>query len=503
MSLIHSRIRQIRNRLLLMQFITFTVRGLFLGLCLVAFYTLFIKFIPLDVDFYHVVFSILAAAVVASLAAALYFRPSLLQAAIAGDGFLGLRERISSAYTLTDETMPMVSELHEDAESHAQKIDLSRSFRPRFPRESYMLIFPLLVTILISTFIKEVDIFKRRQSIAERNYVQKKIGSEIKRLENAAVKLREESEKYESEQLLKAAQNIEDTVKDLQAGKFKKKQVMAKLTKLSDRINEIRDEMDKTKNLENVLKETSRLAMSKDFAEAINKGDFSAAKDALKKMQEAAGAGEMSKSQMQQMADEMKSLSEAMAESAELKQLSEALAKMADMLASQAQTGSQSAEGLAGALSEMSQLAELSLDDLQSIKEQLDALAGAGQSLGEAKMGMLDDYELYYFAMGENRGMGPGMGGPGVGMGGSTGTLGNPPVDFVDENLGGELDPKAPMLVSVTVRGPGDAEEMLKTDYSEVLPSFEQEAEAALEKEEIPPAYKEYVRQYFEDLKKR
>jgi len=95
------------------------------------------------------------------------------------------------------------------------------------------------------------------------------------------------------------------------------------------------------------------------------------------------------------------------------------------------------------------------------------------------------------------------MRGPGIGMGGSTGELRNPPVDFVDENLGGKLDPKAPMLVSVTVRGAGDAEEMLKTDYSEVLPSFEQEAEAALEKEEIPPAYREYVRQYFEELKKR
>jgi len=217
-------------------------------------------------------------------------------------------------------------------------------------------------------------------------------------------------------------------------------------------------------------------------------------------------SGGLSRRQMQQAAEELESLSKALSEREGLGQLGEALAKMSSTLANMSQSGmtAEQAERLGQELSQASQMADLSLSDLQSIQDKLDMLGKACSACKGANAGMLGesgDYELLY-SEGEALGFGPGMGGPGRGMGGKA-EMGEPPVDFVDAGLGGALNTKAPMLVSVTVRGEGESEEMLKTEYTEVLPRFLQDEEEALEKEEIPPAYKDYIRRYFEDLKKR
>ena len=129
---LHSKIRRLRNRLLFLQCIDFGVRGLFWGLCIVALYTLFIKLVPLRIPYAYVLTCIMALSVVTSMALALYSRFGLLKAGIVADGVLGYEERLSSAYVLPDETMPMVAQLHRDAEEHAKKVNVAKTFPSGF-----------------------------------------------------------------------------------------------------------------------------------------------------------------------------------------------------------------------------------------------------------------------------------------------------------------------------------------------------------------------------------
>jgi len=142
------------------------------------------------------------------------------------------------------------------------------------------------------------------------------------------------------------------------------------------------------------------------------------------------------------------------------------------------------------------------MDELADMMEQLDVLSacagmckGGGCGLGN-RLATWNGAGIY--SQGNQRGLGRGMGGPGIGAGGVA-PVTPEDVKFQTHKLKGEIQ-KGRVVGSFFTDGKALRGEA-KVAYQEAVEAAEADMARAMEQEEIPRPYEEYVREYFHSMK--
>lgn len=258
--------------------------------------------------------------------------------------------------------------------------------------------------------------------------------------------------------------------------------------------------------------------MGKDLAEQLKNGQAEAAADTLRKMIEQLQMGNLSQEQMQKIAQEVASAAKP----------GEQYGKVGELLkkaAGQCQSGDKKAgsENLAAAQKELQELME-QMGDAQAMMSALQSLQKAQMCIGNGQC-----WSQCKGTTGTPRAGKGSKGGRGVGTWsdsdawampeeisdlwdnsginrpdqagrGNTDRDINQPDTLVPTKVKGQMTPGGPMP-SITLKGVS-AKGEAKVKYAEAVAAAQSDAQSALNQEQVPKAYKNSVRDYFDDIKK-
>jgi hypothetical protein len=539
MSPLLQSMHQVRKRLLLQQLVRYSVNCLlaaFVACCILLIMTRLFPTLDAGLASYGV---IVALSFFASAYLTYRSRPNVIQAALEADRRLGLQERFTSSLELESLQGPMVEALHEDAKRHAEGLNVARAFPLKPPQNLRWLALPLILFGAGYLFLPEFDLFgfKDRQVQAKALEEAKRVQAD--RIKDAAKPLREESEKVSSADLTALATEIERVSEQLRNGEITQKQMLAKLTNLGENLEQQREKLQSTSSLPQLAKEMANLDSTKEMSKSIMNGELGKAAEKAREMQKKMAEGGMTEKEKEKLADELKKMSEALKNgtTGDNSALSEALAKAAAALSKAPSDSGEQNDGKSG-----EQAAQLSMEDVASILEQLDKLNTAmkemskmqaeqlgksefcrscGTGLKECKTGNKDckgcgaGYKCSGscgscsgngqgwatgqspWKPGQSTKFGSGMGGPGRGKGGSTGPLADSNANFVPTVAPGDMT-KGKMLADMVQKTApdGDAESTAQFVSGQIQQQV-QEMEQAVTKEEIPLGSRELIRQYF------
>jgi hypothetical protein len=126
---------------------------------------------------------------------------------------------------------------------------------------------------------------------------------------------------------------------------------------------------------------------------------------------------------------------------------------------------------------------------------------GAQQGGKGGKSGQASQGSQGKSGQGQGKGAGPGMGGPGIGMGGHAGAQQPLPGAKKDRLVPGSVNSKGQQLTRTYMGTPDPTQD--RAAYYSIVPDKLKAAEASLNREEIPTAYKSQVRRYFDSIQPR
>ena len=506
-------LKRIRRRLVWNRVWAFMVRATFCGLCVGCVVVGVHKFFPLPVQPAWAMGTLIALAIAGGMIWGLLARPSLLYAAVCADKRLQLDERLSSAYALAErsEQTPMVPALIDDANAVARSINVRKAFPLRPPRETRFVVIPLAVYLLVWGVVPETDPFGRRQAIEEHRVAVERARAQIVKLEKLSrkIKLSGKGKRIEIE-AQGLAREIDEAVRELREHDLCGTKAMARVSKLSDAIRKKEEAFNSKKQMPPPLKlpvgRPGDFKLMKEVAKKLSEGQYEEAAKKLAEITKALQKHKLSKKNVERLRKEIEKMAE---RAKQLPELKKALEKAAAALAH---------KDARKALENM-QAAAMTLDDMQAAKEQLELLAEAFGQVNAIKKGfgrprrwkycrncgalLRTEQEIWTGFCDRCRRAGldrqeanGGFGGAGIGRGGTTGPLGTPPVEFDRKKIHGMLG-KGKILGALSFRGKGEKGEAT-LNYVETFMEYRQKAEDALEKEEIPLGYKNYVRRYFD-----
>lgn len=305
-----------------------------------------------------------------------------------------------------------------------------------------------------------------------------------------------------------AAQNADLFLQDLQAAMTD----LEKLSKMAQQLKDLQAQADR---------------VGRDLAEQLKFGQADQAANRLDKMVEQLRSGRISPEELQKLLDEISQAVKPASPYGEVAQkLKEAAQRMKD--GQQGQAGEQ----LAAAAQELRELLD-QFGDCESMMAALDALKEASMCIGNGqKWGLCGNCQGRGCASCDGRGYGKGgKGGSGVGTwadndganewdGFLTRPNEDPGADPRDQDgrgitdrgegtmrddldpskIPGKFRPGGPMpsitLKGVSIRGASQLQ------YEEALTAAQSDAQSALSQDKVPRAYKDKVRDYFDDVKR-
>jgi hypothetical protein len=283
--------------------------------------------------------------------------------------------------------------------------------------------------------------------------------------------------------LAEAAELINEVGNELERGEITQKQALARLTDLRAALEQRQDALMQSNPIPKLAANTKNLGAMQEIADAIDKGALGEAADKMRKLQQRLREGNLTEKEAQAIGKDLEKLAEL------LKGGNPALA---DALC---QAGLCMSGKNAVAALEALKSAELTLEELAELLDQLDRLAKACRGLGRCCGGQCGGIGAW--KPGASDRFGSGMGGPGRGRGGGVGELPDVNAAFKPSMLPGQLTDGS-LLLSVEQRAAPEEGAEPSADYIEAaFIQARQQAEQAIEKEEIPRGAREFVRQYF------
>ncbi len=258
--------------------------------------------------------------------------------------------------------------------------------------------------------------------------------------------------------------------------------------------------------------------MGKDLAEQLRNGQAEAAIESLQKMIDQLQKGQLTPDQTARLADEIQ---RAVKPGDQLGKTGEHLQKALASLKKQGASGGECQAGLADAQEELRKLLE-QMNDAQAMMAALanlqkaQACVGNGQGWGSrpgsnpgfskspgrkggkgvgtwsdsSAWSMPDQIDDFWDNSGINR--------PDLAARGHTERDSSTPENIAPTKVRGQIQPGGPMP-SITLKGvsiKGDS----KVAYAEAVTAAQSDAQAALNQEQVPKAYRNAVRDYFDDL---
>jgi hypothetical protein len=339
--------------------------------------------------------------------------------------------------------------------------------------------------------LPEFDLFSQRQREAEAKAKETAMRVEAQRLDELVKPLRELSLEDNAD-LASIAGEVERISEQLKSGELSEKQAFAKLTNLTDRVQEQREKLSAKSATPDLSNDISKYDFSKELAENIQKGDFSEAQKKAESLMEKALSEKTTPAEKEKAAQELANLAKMLGEMNP--ELAQALSELASAL---------KMNDLNAAKDALKNV-KLSMEELKKLTEQLKKLSECQGKLGACKNKMYCS---------NCKGMCKGTGACLSMYAASTGGLkagygqgnrvGDPP------NLEAKADPtlvsgevtKGKILATIMQRAAPTDGQNATVDYSsQAIVQIQQQSEEALTKEEIPPGAKEFVRQYFGSL---
>ena len=494
-------LKKIRLRLGLRRWISYTVSALLISATAACFWVLLTRFFPQLGDAAYPAIVLIGGAYIFATAWAIRNRPTLLDAALAADTQMGLRERLTTSLESADAEGAMVEAVHADARRRLEGLDLRRQFPLVSSRATRWVYVPLLLLGLSYTLLPEFDILGHRERQVEAKAHEQAVAIKVERIRSALEPLKEKLGDAEGA-LGDMTAEIDGLADDLASEAITEKQAMARLANLADEVQRRRQGLSEENPMPKLAADLNKLGMARELASALQEGRM---KDAAQK------AGELAKK-----------LREGKLSERELKEMSRDLKKLSDMLGSKTELGAALAQALAEAGAAMAsgdidaakaafEAIELSLEDLQSILDQLqqmDVVMADIREWKDAFMGPSDYCRYCGSKLGEHgecengscRGYGLGLLGAGRGTGNRLGEIPDVEVGMKPTLAKGPLT-KGKMLADILQRtAPETGEEPTAEFIAGAFIEMKQEAEQALTQEEIPQGSKEFVRQYFGSL---
>jgi len=424
-----------------------------------------------------------------------------VDAALAADAEIGLKERLTTSLELADGEGPMVEALHADARRHLKRLDIRRQFPLVTSRATRWVYVPLLLLGLAYTLLPEFDLLGHRERLAEATAREQAVAIKVERIRSIVDPLKAKLGDAEGA-LSDVMGEIDGLANDLASEAITEKQAMAKLANLADEVERRREGLAHDNPTLKLAANLNDLGMARGLASAIQEGRM---KDAAKKASELAKKlreGNLSEQERKEMSRDLKKLSEMLGSKTEL---GAALAKAL------AEAGAAMASGdMVGAKAAMEAI-EMSLEDLQSILDQLEQMDVVMADIREWKDTLMgpSEYcrscgsklgEFGECTNGSCRGHGLGLLGAGHGTGNRLGEISEVAVGMNPTMAKGPLT-KGKMLADILQRTAPEAGQEATAEFiAGAFVELQQEAEQALTQEEIPQGSKEFVRQYFGSL---
>jgi hypothetical protein len=367
--------RRARARQGLVRAVDVALRALFYALCAALAALMCAKFFGLLIPIKESVIALAAVVGVAALVGLFFPRRNLLETAAEVDLRAGWKERLSSALALPALTHPMEFALVDDVRSKLKEHKPSRLFPLRAPRELKFSPAVAVAIAAVAYFVPQVDLLGYVARDKEKRKEKEEISLAIERLE----KRKKELEKNDRpmDKVRDAIKKIDALASELQKNPPPdRKEALAQISKLSDELKQLKDELSKGAALAEKLQKAAgeKGGDSGELGKLMREGKFGQAVQELAKMRNALQEGKMTPAEREKLRKQMEALAEKLSKDKDLNEIEKKLA--------QAMKGMQEGEekdldGLQkqlgqmdGELNEKEQLAE-ALKDLENLSDAL------------------------------------------------------------------------------------------------------------------------------------
>lgn len=505
---LEKKVRRLQRRLLGIETIRHILRCGLMAAGLILLLLLVQRLLVDTLDVWAIAPTLAAIALVAGVLWAMVRRPTMLAAAAAVDERLKLRERISSGVVMLESDRRMEQAVVEDAQSHAEHLRVGEVFPYPFFRELKWLVTLGLIIAGVHFFLPPMRLLASNSPNAKSPTAaplapeqKKKAAEELKALKEQLAQRTETKDPLEIGELQK---NLEALQRELEMKKVDPADMLAKVSKLGDKVAEKKQAMnDKVKDFQD-LETPENAKFTKEIAKDMEAGRFKEAAKKMEELKDQIKQGKMSPQDQQKLSEEMKKLAEQMKSNPEM---AEALKKAAQKMAQG--EGLKALDDMDMAQADMAELAE-ALEQMQML-DQLEEKVGecksgicSGSSLGDGKSGTGEgewkttDALSKDWKAGDSQKKGSGMGGPGQGMGGQA-RVAQDSVKLTPDKSKSDLQ-QGKILSMIRVDGDqikGDS----NINFDQAVVEYSQVAEDTIEREPMPKEYKNLVRDYFDAIK--
>ncbi|GIW95993.1 MAG: hypothetical protein KatS3mg110_4034 [Pirellulaceae bacterium] len=307
-------------------------------------------------------------------------RLSMLDAALEIDRRFALSERLSSCLAMTEpERQTLAGQaLLEDARLRIQQLDVAGQFRVR-AHWSLAIPVPLAAMLVLGLWWipnAEARIRDRSPASQDRRQLLQQQAAKLER------QLRRQQEKLSQEALEQAQQLFSDlqrSLEDLQKQPVSdRKQVLAQLNELKDKIEEKRRELGGMEQLRRQLENLKGLnsGPGQELANALRQGDYSKAREALQQLKEKLASNSLSEAEKKELAGQLEAIQRKLTEFQQ--QYEEARRELERQLA---------AAQRAGNLEAANQIQQ-KLNQLQSMQSQMNQLGQLADALSQASQSL-------------------------------------------------------------------------------------------------------------------
>jgi hypothetical protein len=264
---------------------------------------------PLGVEAWGWVAGALGVGLAAAVVWTLWRRSTSLEAAIELDHRFALKERVSSALSLSpaDRGTEAGEALLADAVAKIERIDVGGQFTVKPPRRLLLPLVPGVMAMAVALWIGPavVEDPQAKADPAAKQQVQKTTAAVRRQLADR----REQAKKEGLKDAERLFQKLETGMKELNNEPAREK-AMAKINDLSRLLADRRQQMggaEKVKEQLNQLKNIDRGPADK-FAKALSRGDLKQAADELKKLKDALENGKIGDKQKEKLAKQIEQM---------------------------------------------------------------------------------------------------------------------------------------------------------------------------------------------------
>jgi hypothetical protein len=324
-------------------------------------------------------------------------RRTEIQVAVEVDERLELREKLSTALHCRNRTDPFARAAIEDAVGAARDQRVRERLRRRFAVESprRWWLSPLLVLVVVAVwFVEPLDLFADEQPPQDPR-ITEIVRSRDEAIEAVIEPIKRSPELQEElSDLLGQLSDEGPDPEDLKTRQDVQRDAIKKLTDLNKRLDDILSGP-KGKTAEALEQALQQLkppeeGPAKDLADALAKGDFKAAQQALAELQAKAQKGDLTEEQMRQLAQQLQDIAKQLEQLAKQQQQLEQMLQQAGLDPQLAQNPQE----LLKAIQNNPNLNEQQKQQLQQMAQAQQAACqmckGLGQGLGQMAQGLMD-----------------------------------------------------------------------------------------------------------------